>query len=502
MQAFAIACRLTRGHCVRLQANDIIEPALPKLLSSTLPALPSNAQIPPPQNLSQPLHGRPLHEVFPGYGQIRLLAPNAEVRVMLAWLTSSINAHCLGQICEGLRGFLACESRQLTLVKTSPVSKLPPHLPPEASSAISCDVHTTSGYPVSVMVAGPAEILKDQALVQHALRQTMTADAQTLQFRLPPPNIPLPPVRSVPEVGEGCPSVEALVVTSAWCVQLLRMFNTDAKCRSLTAAGIVGIGVGSTASFQRSDLNRFTAVMTDNVPNRLELALNPVSQLVATDAILFGAQGAPKAASNQGQPPVQGQNSNLAAPTPAVGGGLPPRPGTVPDPRQLDAAQTTAAERQSFVLPNIPQPNVPLSSFGADKQLRDGTGVNSNSNASPGAGGVSGAREEGGGGARHWASERPPLTACSEKAFLEDLIKFTKERLGKEVNADNFPEVQLNGSALDVFNLYKEVWNVWTAFGVLLSRINEKIYFRFSHWFVCVSCRCANVEDTKMQPTL
>lgn len=64
-----------------------------------------------------------------------------------------------------------------------------------------------------------------QALVQHALRQAMTADAQTLQFKLPPAGVPLPPTHVSPGVASGAPVVEGLAVTSLWTVQLLKLLS-------------------------------------------------------------------------------------------------------------------------------------------------------------------------------------------------------------------------------------------------------------------------------------
>lgn len=62
-----------------------------------------------------------------------------------------------------------------------------------------------------------------QALVQHALRQALAADAQTLQFKLPPAGVPLPPTHMSPGVASGAPVVEGLAVASLWTVQLLKL---------------------------------------------------------------------------------------------------------------------------------------------------------------------------------------------------------------------------------------------------------------------------------------
>lgn len=59
--------------------------------------------------------------------------------------------------------------------------------------------------------------------MEHALRNTLVADALSLQFRLPPANMPPPTVKSSPTIANGAPTVDALVVTSVWAVHILRM---------------------------------------------------------------------------------------------------------------------------------------------------------------------------------------------------------------------------------------------------------------------------------------
>ena len=66
-------------------------------------------------------------------------------------------------------------------------------------------------------------VLQKPALIEHALRQTLAADALSLQFKLPPPGVPLPAAQSFQDVASGALVVDALAVTSIWVVHLLRI---------------------------------------------------------------------------------------------------------------------------------------------------------------------------------------------------------------------------------------------------------------------------------------
>ena len=67
-----------------------------------------------------------------------------------------------------------------------------------------------------------AAVLQQPALVEHALRQTLAADALSLQFKLPPPGVPVPFAHTSPDLAGGTAVVDAVAVTSVWVVQVLR----------------------------------------------------------------------------------------------------------------------------------------------------------------------------------------------------------------------------------------------------------------------------------------
>ncbi len=68
-------------------------------------------------------------------------------------------------------------------------------------------------------------MLEKDSLVEYALRQTLVADAVSLQFRLPPPGVPTPTARRSNAIAGGAPVVDALVITSVWAVHLLRTLS-------------------------------------------------------------------------------------------------------------------------------------------------------------------------------------------------------------------------------------------------------------------------------------
>ncbi|DBB17102.1 TPA: hypothetical protein ACH3X3_014184 [Trebouxia sp. C0006] len=220
-EAFAVASHACHVHLGSKPGPGQAPAALPCLRSAQTPALPSNISVPLPQ-----LEGMDLSQgiaaVVPDWDSVRLLAPHAELRLLACGQASLIAPHRLSFLGEALRALLVLEVRQLTVTSQTPTHRMPAHLP-AGCTAMRCEIQSASGACAQVVLGGPQEVLKNPDLVEHALRQTLAADALSLQFKLPPPSLPVPIAQSSDDIAGGALVVDALAITSVWVVQLLRM---------------------------------------------------------------------------------------------------------------------------------------------------------------------------------------------------------------------------------------------------------------------------------------
>ncbi len=310
-EAFALAEHVAQAHCARLRSGDeVAEPRLPTLLADDEPAAPAPAA-PPAEGAAPP--GAP--EGLPGYEDLRLLAPHAELRLMVAGLPSLVCAHRLGHLCRALRGFLAAEARALEVVACVPLPRPPGALPP-GTGAVRAEVRTASGAVAAAVLAGPPALLADAAVVRHALRQALAADALALQLKLPQAGTALPPARCSPGVAAGAPCVEALAVGSTWAVPVLKALAADRRRRLLGSLGVAAVSAAPVASLDAHDAARLTAVLTDNNPAEVAAAMAAEGRVSL--AMIAGAAGAPALAAAAG-----GEGSGAAgAATPFVDGGV------------------------------------------------------------------------------------------------------------------------------------------------------------------------------------
>lgn len=466
-EAFAIAREMTIAYCSTPgpgAQESTVPPPLPALLSalSVAPRLPDNATVPPyfgPATVG--FHGRPLHEIVPTFAAVRACAPQAEVRFLITAANEScFNAQCLSSFCQALRSVLAAETRTLRVLSVSPTTA-PLALLPEGAEACRCEALTASGFPVTIVLGGPPDVLRELSMVEHALRQCLTADAHALQLKVPPVGTQLPTVRSSTAVASGASLLEALAVTSTWAVQVLKLMCLDSKYRCLVAAGVGAVGTTSNLAFTAADAKRMmalaaksnnnssshntarskdsrvnprqksrtsTVVTVGNAPSEMEIdaqtrlhqppAAPPSVQLGPMVAQLLQERALPV----RGAAPLapQQQVTVTAAETPARIGGLalrPPSSGIQLHPQAIPAIEFGKG------LDNPPRQNILIEGAGPAKE--------------------------------RWTSARPPLDVCPEDAFLADLSAFHAWMFGSgNLYTD---DAEVNGSLLDVFGLYKEV---------------------------------------------
>lgn len=274
-----------------------------------------------------------------------------------------IDSGRLSYMGEALRALLVLEARRVRLVSCSPPAAPPSHLY-EGCQALRCEVQTASGARLVVVLGGPPSVLGQQALVEHALRQTLVADALSLQFRLPPPGVPPPLPRASQDVLGGCPVVDALLLTSVWAVAALRQLAQTGSYRGLVSLGVGSIGEAPVTGCSSADATRLGVIVT-----------GMRGGVLMTEELL--ANGLP----------VDGISGSL------VGG----------------------------------QPSINPLAVPADPPV-----------------------------APHHCG-RASISDVSEEDFMADLVAFLSHRRGRYIDRSKFPDAVLNGMALDLFGLYKEV---------------------------------------------
>lgn len=435
-EAFAIAVHLTYafgGHSAGPSAPS--KPPLPRIRCLIAPSLPGSSTVPLPSGFEDVKNADNisaiLNQRIPGYSNVRLCAPHAEVRLLLTALFGIMNATTLGHFCQALRAILVTAVRSLSLVSVHKIVD-PQVLLPAGCHALRCKFATVDGAHSSVLMGVPENIVQQPRILEHVVRQTLAADAQALQMKLPPPGTPLPPVRNLDTVGGNAPLIEGLLVTSVWVVSLLRSMCQDPENRTLVAAGVGAVSGTPVASFTSTDGNRFTYVVTMNDPSRL-LAQPPT----VTDSMLIGAAMDPAVAEVSKDLAGNKMLSRLA--------GLSSGMGVLSNSRNF--SEDNAPEPPSTAVPAPPLAGLLKRSKSSDEDASEGR------KSAEGLASLSKPVEP-------WQSHRPPLISCNEEEFRNDLLNFLQQKQGRKfADPSAFPDITLQGEKLDLFNLYKSVVN-------------------------------------------
>eukprot|EP00803_Ostreobium_quekettii_P001217 evm.model.scf_1457.3 EVM.evm.TU.scf_1457.3 scf_1457:18929-26380(+) len=406
-ESFALASRVVQMLCESIVRDKPQVQLLPRMISQVEATLPDSTSVPAAVIPGVDFFEDGVPDVE-GWEDVRLLAPKAELKLLVCGSASAIDAKRLSYLGEALRALLLMEMRLLTVVHMAPCERVPSHLT-NGCTAIRCDINSASGAHAVVVLGGPPAVLSNQMLVQHALRQTLVVDSLCLQFRLPPPGHPAPVARSSSAIAGGTPVVDALVVTSVWAVQILRSLCQDSAFRGLVSMGIAGVGGSAVTNFKSGDTTRFNTLVTGMQP----------------DSGGSGIMCSPNDTS------IQGSITSFN------GGPAPPRPSTAvqaAQPREVAAMDVDGMEGGH----QDPTSSGEMNGHGRTREQT--VMVNKPS--------ISG---------KSYKSNRPSLFRCTEHDFLEDLIAFLQERRGKVIDREKFPEAVLNGVKLDLFNLYREV---------------------------------------------
>ncbi|KAG1655243.1 hypothetical protein FOA52_007975 [Chlamydomonas sp. UWO 241] len=263
-EAFAMASHVVQAHCTAAGPDGHVSPPLPLFLSAARAELPDNSSI-PPLDLPGSDPTQSISSLVPGWSDLRLLAPRAEVRLLLTGNASLVDSHKLTFLGEALRALLIMETRTVTLVSTSLCTKVPVNLA-SGCGAIRCELRTASGRSAVVVLGGQPPVLKDTKLVEHSLRMTLVSDSQSLQFRLPPPGVSVPPPRVSAAIAGGTPVVDTLVLSSVWAVQVLRGLCEDAASLGLISMGVAAVGASATAGLSPADVQRLKMLVSGEGP--------------------------------------------------------------------------------------------------------------------------------------------------------------------------------------------------------------------------------------------
>ncbi|EFJ44779.1 hypothetical protein VOLCADRAFT_121257 [Volvox carteri f. nagariensis] len=459
-----------------------VSPPLPAFVSAEWPALPDSSSIPavvvPGLELDE--HGL---KSFPGWMDVRLLAPRAELRLLLVGTSSLIDARRLSSLGEALRALLVMEVRTLKLVSLGAVDSLPRNLP-AGSRAVRCQFLTASGVSAGVVLGTPPSVLQHEALVEHALRMTLVTDSVGLQFRLPPPGLSLPAPRSSRLVAGGLPVMDTVAVTSVWAVEVLRSLCKDPRYRTLAALGVAAVGNVADGVFTAADVRRYEVLIAGSWASVAAPQLLP---LIATTGS-GPAPAAPPAAPGEVLP-----SPAAAAPPPPPQSCVAAEAGGGGEAAPMDL--TMAAANGGAYFGNDALKGYALyghlqhvgGSGGAGCSAAGGAGAASPDSpdgaaadgpSASGADGTAGLIGNGEpfsrgpgrptgplpdkpsdftGDLPGYVCRRPPLSSCTESQFYDDLVEFLTLLRGKPIDRVRFPEAVLNGVSLDLFGLYREV---------------------------------------------
>ncbi|CAG9465332.1 unnamed protein product [Pedinophyceae sp. YPF-701] len=420
-EAFALAAAVAFAHCQRSPPSSErggsishyhVAPSLPIMFSAQPAALPSAGAVPPCLTGTPPADVR---TAVPGWDSLQMLVPRGQLRITITGDLAFMTSHKLAALGEALRGLLVVEARGAVLRHASAPSKGLPltNAARAPGPLLRCDVETASGAQCAVLLSGEPTALESREGCQQALRMALAADAQTLQFLIPPKGATTIHPRRTEAVAHGSSCIDLTVAGSVWALHALQQLAQDASYRLLAALGVAALGGAPTAAFSRAD-----AMLFDLVRDFTKIPLKQPPQYLPGEAPLFAAGADPEP---------------IAIPYLANG-------------QRAPSAQTFPPLFEEFT----PPPAAPVDGGVADAELDEAKHA-----------ALGGAKIPKVDGKYYWTAmglpRRAPLERCSKPEFVQDLAAFIEVKRPGTINAATFPDTVLNGQKLDVWTMYREV---------------------------------------------
>ena len=101
------------------------------------------------------------------------------------------------------------------------------------------------------------QVLQNQGLLEAAVQATLTCDAISLRFQLPPYGTPTPEATESPDVAGGTPCTTAQLITSVWVVNVLRSIAKRSDSHLLPIIGVAAVSAQPVMGFTADDARRF-----------------------------------------------------------------------------------------------------------------------------------------------------------------------------------------------------------------------------------------------------
>jgi hypothetical protein len=192
-----------------------------------------------------------------GWEDTRLLAPVAECSLLLTSAACILDTERLAALGLALRSLCCLEVRRTRVREVHNLNYSPQHIV-SGTSVAAVVAETVSGATFPLVLGVPAQVLGNQGLLEAAIQATLTCDAISLRFQLPPHGSAPPQATASPAIAHSTKCIPALITTSVWVVSLLRSLACSAHNRLLPLLGIGMVGNQPVAGFSLESAKLFS----------------------------------------------------------------------------------------------------------------------------------------------------------------------------------------------------------------------------------------------------